>query len=306
MSIPIASAFISYSHQDRDMVYSVAEALQADDIHVWLDEWDVRTGDSLVERISAAIHAVDFVMAFISAASVGSEWCRKEISLAMTGELADRGVKVLPVRVDNVTMPSSLKDKKYLDATGLGSDEIKDRLATDMHAHLRPGRTLPPRRVRSKSAGPSPVEDGPIRIVGVDAQGITSPRNDGTPGSALYRVPILLSQQPDQEWAELMEQNWDRPPRHTSMHRPGIGSVSGRTFVLDGTTLEEVEQHHLETLEHAIGRTNQQYEETARRQRAQQDAAAVAQQKHESQVASALERLNARFTEGTPESGEQS
>lgn len=92
----------------------------------------------------------------------------------------------------------------------------------------------------------------------------------------MYRVPILLSRQPDGAWAALMVQNWDRPPRFTTMHRPGRGSVSGRTFVIDGTTLEEVEQYHLETLEHAIGATNQQYEEIVRRQRARDEEATAA------------------------------
>lgn len=299
MSNPVASTFISYSHKDRELVHGVAEALQADGFHVWLDEWDVRTGDSLVERVSEAIDQVDFVVAFISAASVDSEWCRKEVSLAMTGELADKGVRVLPVRIESATMPPALKDKKYLDATGLEANEVKDRLATDMQAHLNPGRAIPPRRARSKPASPPPVEEGPIRIVGVDAQGITSPRMDGTKGSALYRVPILLSRQPDHSWAELMVRNWDRPPRFTTMHRPGIGSVSGRTFVLDGTTLEEVEQYHLETLEHAMVATNQRYEEIVRRQRAQEEAAAATQREHEERVASALDRLNGRFNDGS-------
>lgn len=299
MSNPVASTFISYSHKDRELVHGVAEALQADGFHVWLDEWDVRTGDSLVERVSEAIDQVDFVVAFISAASVDSEWCRKEVSLAMTGELADKGVRVLPVRIESAAMPPSLKDKKYLDATGLEANEVKDRLATDMQAHLNPGRAIPPRRARSKPASPPPVEEGPIRIVGVDAQGITSPRMDGTKGSALYRVPILLSRQPDHAWAELMVRNWDRPPRFTTMHRPGIGSVSGRTFVLDGTTLEEVEQYHLETLEHAMVATNQRYEEIVRRQRAQEEAAAATQREHEERVASALDRLNGRFNDGS-------
>lgn len=291
MNSPVASTFISYSHKDRELVHDVAGALQADGFHVWLDEWDLRTGDSLVERVTEAIDQVDFVVAFISAASMDSEWCRKEVSLAMTGELADKGVRVLPVRIESAAMPPSLKDKMYLDATGLEASEVTNRLATDMRAHLSPDRTIPPRRARSRPASPPQFEEGPIRIVGVDAQRITTPRMDGTKGSALYRVPILLSRLPDRVWAELIVRNWDHPPQFTPMHRPGIGSVSGRTFVLDGTTLEEVEQYHLETLECAISATNQQYEETVHRQRAQNATDAAAQKEHEARVTSAMGRI---------------
>lgn len=302
MSNPVASLFISYSHRDQTLVHDVAEALHADDFHVWLDEWDVRTGDSLVERVSDAIDQVDFVVAFISEASVDSEWCRKEVSLAMTGELATTGVRVLPVRIEDVVMPASLKDKKYLDATGLSALDVKDRLAIDLRSHLNPGRTIPPRRQPARAFDAPTPKDEPIRIVGVDAQGITTPRNDGTRGSALYRVPILLSRQPDSAWAQLMIQNWNHPPRFTTMHRAGIGSVAGRTFVLDGTTLEELEQYHLETLQLAVEATNRQREAIAGRQRARDEAAAAAQRNHDVQVASALDRLNSRFSRERDES----
>jgi len=293
----VASTFLSYSHKNQGLVHEVAESLQAGGFHVWLDEWDIRTGDSLVERVSEAIGQVDFVVAFISPASAESEWCRKEVSLAMTGELAAKGIRVLPVRVESADMPSSLADKKYLDASGLDAETIAARLGDDMRAHLTPIREVPPRRVRATPTRATAVDDGPIRIVGVDAQGITSPRNDGTRGSALYRVPILLSRAPDRVWADLMVENWNRPPRFSTMHRPGIGSVSGRTFVLDGTTIEEVEQYHLETLGHAIEATNTRYAVLTEQQRARDQAAAAAQRAHDDRVTSVLDRINSRLSQ---------
>lgn len=69
----------------------------------------------IVERVTAALDQIDFVVALISRNSVTSPWCHKEVSLAMTGEIALSGVKVLPVRIDQVEMPPSLKDKLYVD-----------------------------------------------------------------------------------------------------------------------------------------------------------------------------------------------
>lgn len=40
------------------------------------------------------------------------------------------------------------------------------------------------------------------------------------------------------------------------MHRPGIARVSGDTIVLDGTTMEELERYHVETLRHVIDKVN--------------------------------------------------
>jgi hypothetical protein len=48
------------------------------------------------------------------------------------------------------------------------------------------------------------------------------------------------------------------------MHRPGIASVEGSTVILDGTTIEEVERYHRDTLQLAIDETNRQYRERLR------------------------------------------
>ena len=106
----------------------------------------------------------------------------------------------------------------------------------------------------------------PIRLIGVIEDGIGVPRNDGTRSSALYAVPFRLSREPSLEWAELFCQVWDRPPRFTTMHRPGIASVYGNTLVLDGTTMEEVEKYHLDTLKIVIPSVNELVEEQERRQ----------------------------------------
>src|ERR1700730_3270041 len=83
----------------------------------------------------------------------------------------------------------------------------------------------------------------------------------GTHGSALYSIPFALSQRPPTEWAQMFGGNWSHPPRFTQMHRPGIASVQGATITLNGTTIEEVESHHRDTLQLAVDETNKQYRE---------------------------------------------
>lgn len=256
----LASVFLSYSWVDKPLAHELAEALDASGCRVWIDEGELRVGDSLVHSISEALDRVDFVVALVSAASVGSDWCRKEISLAMTGEVKRQGVTVMPLRVGDVEMPPTLKDKVHL---SLDPDDVPsavERLLRDMRRYLEPPAPLPPRR-RAPEARPAPGRPlvslaapplarsiaepaGPMRIVGVDRGGISQPRDDGTRGSALYSVPLLLSRVPDAEWAVLFVRNWDRPPSFTTMHRPGIARVVGDRVVLDGTTVEEVAQYH--------------------------------------------------------------
>jgi len=110
----------------------------------------------------------------------------------------------------------------------------------------------------------------PIRIVAIIEESVTTPRNDGTPGSALYNVPFRLSQRPPSEWAEYFPHAWDQPSSFTSGHRPGICCVTGDVIWLNGTTLQEVEETHRATLLLALDETNKKYSEYVARKSAEE------------------------------------
>src|SRR5690349_16236714 len=142
----IATVFVSYSHANKPLARNVAGELTSRGYRVWIDEGELRAGDSIVQAIAAAIGQVDFVVAFVSPASVASAWCQKELALAMTDEINQVGVTVIPVRLDVVEMPASLKDKLYVDAGALRVVDLVDRLDKDMRRHLQPPDPMPPRR----------------------------------------------------------------------------------------------------------------------------------------------------------------
>lgn len=199
----------------------------------------------------------------------------------MTGEIANQGITVIPLRIGNITMPPTLKDKLYLRLDAERLDTSVADLIRDMQRHLEPVRPLPPRRrtpAASNAPAQTPGTDSPppittFRLIGIDLEHLGRPRNDGTAGSALYEVPFNLDGTPDLDWATLLERNWDRPPRFTSMHRPGISGVRGSTVVLTETTMDEVRRYHLQTLKLAVMETNRQYVENRERQRARTTAA---------------------------------
>jgi hypothetical protein len=125
----------------------------------------------------------------------------------------------------------------------------------------------------------------PLEIVGVDVDGVGTPRNDGTRGSALYLVPIRLNRVPTPREAELLIANFDRPSSWTTMHRPGIARVSGDRLLLDGTTVDEVKEYHAKTIRLAVDATNAKEAEFRRRDQAAADAARAHDDKHREHVA---------------------
>ena len=131
----------------------------------------------------------------------------------------------------------------------------------------------------------------PIRILEIITEEIGVPRNDGTPGSSLYEVPFRLSSTPPSEWAGFFISSWDLPPSFSSMHRPGIANVVSDKIILDGTTLEEVEEYHKKTLLLAVQEANRKYLELLRRKEREEEQEAKRLQKHREAVQEKAKRI---------------
>jgi len=292
----VASVFMSYNHNDRPLAQALKQGLDRSGCRVWIDEGELLVGDVLIDKISGALDQVDFLVALVSEHSVGSDWCRKEVSIAMTGEINRRGITVLPLRIGQVTMPPNLVDKVFLPVQRTKVDAAVDGLMRSIRGHLTPSQPLPSRRrPPSRSAAPTqagPPSGEPLRLAGVDEAGVTRPAGDGTRGSALYAVPFRLSGAPDSLWSQLLVQNWDRPASFGSMHRPGIARVVGSRIILDGTTIEEVERYHLATLKLAVDATNAGRAAQREQERQHREAQDHQRLQHEAAVQLSLQRLD--------------
>lgn len=132
----------------------------------------------------------------------------------------------------------------------------------------------------------------PISILGIDTARVGHPRNDGTPGSGLYTVPIRLSRAPSGREVELLLYFWDNPSSFTTMHRPGIARVSGSSFVLDGTTIEEVRDTHATTIKLAVNATNSQFALEAEAGASRRAAQAEHRATHEEDVKMVADEIN--------------
>ena len=130
-----------------------------------------------------------------------------------------------------------------------------------------------------------------VRIIGVDEDETSMPRNDGTPGSALYDVPLKLNRIPSAGWADMFIQTWNRPPTRPMKHRPGIASVEGDRIWLHGTTIEEIEKHHLSTLKSCVEVANDQFNAALRSAKAATDTKCRRKDEHRQHVRKVIKRL---------------
>jgi hypothetical protein len=307
------SAFISYSWDDdahRDWVRALAERLRADGIDVSIDRWATVPGDQLSAFMERAIRDNRFVVIVCtprykhrSDAREGGVGYEGDIMTAevMTSQNHRKFIPVLRSGVWSQAAPSWLLGKYYINLSGepYSERDYEDLVRTLLGIREtappigKPMATIAPKtnRESGSSSGSTSSEFEDIKITRVIVEEITEPRNDGAPGSALYSIPFALSITPPSEWVQLFTENWNHPPRWTSMHRPGIASVYGATVTLDGTTIDEVESYHRDTLQLAIAETNRQYREWRRAQahsRAREDAL---REEHRKRIEDASKRI---------------
>jgi TIR domain/Restriction endonuclease len=109
--------FLSFAQEDKRIAHRIAEALRTSGTRVLYDSWELAPGDSLQSRITKSIAASDYLVVLLSTHSVQSRWVQSELQATLLSEMDDRAITVIPVLVDHVTVPTSLRDRLYLDLT---------------------------------------------------------------------------------------------------------------------------------------------------------------------------------------------
>jgi hypothetical protein len=96
-------SFVCYAHEDSDVVYPEMAWLRGQGLNLWYDEgiaagknWRAAIGDSLL--------GASRVLFYISASSLKSDHCNREINLAL-----DEGKDIVPVYLEDIELTTDLK-----------------------------------------------------------------------------------------------------------------------------------------------------------------------------------------------------
>ena len=95
--------FVSYDHEDGDVVYPEIAALHAHGFNIWYDE-GISPGSAWRDELAQRIESCRVFLFFVSANSVRSSNCLKEVNLALGSDKA-----VLAVHFEAVTLPPGLR-----------------------------------------------------------------------------------------------------------------------------------------------------------------------------------------------------
>lgn len=98
--------FISHSSEDRDFVNTLAEQLGRDS--VWVDLFDLDTGDILPARIAEAVQGAKWFVLVATRASMESSWVRWEVNMALIRSLEKDECRIIVVRIETCQLHPEL------------------------------------------------------------------------------------------------------------------------------------------------------------------------------------------------------
>ena len=109
------TVFISYNRKDEEFVDKLAKELILHNIPVWRDTWQLGLGDSITNSVQNALEKASFVCLVLSENALKSKWVEREITASLVRELEEQRLSILPLVIDNCTLPLFLRDKLYAD-----------------------------------------------------------------------------------------------------------------------------------------------------------------------------------------------
>lgn len=121
------TVFICHSSTDKTFARRLVQDLQQHGIQPWIDEGEIRVGDSLLEKIEDGLSRSDFVVVVLSRKSVSRQWVVTELRAALNLEISRKKTLVLPVLREECPVPLFLRDKRYADFSKkyrLGLEEL--------------------------------------------------------------------------------------------------------------------------------------------------------------------------------------
>lgn len=251
------SVFLSHSSKDKFFARELAARLQAKGVKVWLDEVELRVGDSLTQKIGSAIEENDYLAVVLSRHSVNSEWVQKELQVALQKEFREKRVVVLPLLLEPVEMPPFLRDKLYADFSDPA--RFDEALPKVLKAVGVPEKDIPkPAPPSAEMVKPKPTSEAQrrletfqdIRMEDLDLSRSYNP----DPSKLLMNMYLRLSDPPPSEWREIFDAK-RRFPRHTMWR----SAWTEGQFIVIYCVPEELEKYHLRDLREDVTNANSKF-----------------------------------------------
>ncbi|QOJ27992.1 MAG: toll/interleukin-1 receptor domain-containing protein [Ignavibacteriales bacterium] len=107
--------FLSYNKKDKKIAHEISNKLLGQGIDVWLDKWEIFAGESITDKISIGISTVNAFAVILSDNSIGSNWVREELRIALNKRIREPDFIIIPILLSPCEIHEFLRDYKYID-----------------------------------------------------------------------------------------------------------------------------------------------------------------------------------------------
>src|SRR5262249_47207268 len=131
-------------------VIPFATALRGKGVDAWVDNWEIRAGDSIVQKIfDEGIAQASLVIVVLSPISVTKKWVREELDAAVVNRI-EKSTRLIPVIIDDCDIPQALRATKHVRYDGNDLEAVVAKVADSIFRRSdKPALGPPPEFVKS-------------------------------------------------------------------------------------------------------------------------------------------------------------
>ena len=107
--------FIIYPHSQKQFVKKLTNDLNQSGINIWLDENELKPGDSIKPKIEKALRESQWVILVPTPEDRGSSWVYKEIDLAYEQEKERSRPFIIPLKMKEGKIPTEFEERMWAD-----------------------------------------------------------------------------------------------------------------------------------------------------------------------------------------------
>jgi len=111
----MAHVFISYASSDNVFALRLASDLTLLGHSVWIDQWEIAVGDSLLRRIAEGVEGTEYMIVVLSHHTTSSAWVQTEWQIKYFEELTYGRRLILPVLLEDCSVPALFRHKRFAD-----------------------------------------------------------------------------------------------------------------------------------------------------------------------------------------------
>lgn len=157
--------YLAHASEDKEMVRPLAEALMANGVEVWFDEWEIEPGESLRQKMEEGLLGMTHFVVMLTPTALTKKWVSMEIDVGMVQKVGGESHFVpLLVGVEPKDLPPFLRTMLGVRFDPSSPEQVKDLFDRLHGVSRKPALGPAPQYVRPAPEGLSGWSPAAIEI----------------------------------------------------------------------------------------------------------------------------------------------